>query len=121
MGLFLKNKTQKEEIWANLNSTEELQQALDSNLGNAKVFFKHSTRCGTSIMAIKSFENSWTPNPSTELYYIDVLRQRAVSDELAMRTGVRHESPQVIVLRNDELIYHNSHGDISVREITKLL
>ncbi len=121
MGLFLKEKKQTDSFWIKLMSTDDLRKALAANKETPKIFFKHSTRCGTSIMAIKSFENNWEEMAEVERYYIDVLRQRAVSEELAILTGVKHESPQVIVLLNGNLVYHDSHGDINVREIKKIL
>mgnify|MGYP000852340192 CR=1 FL=1 len=72
--------------------------------------------------AIKSFENNWTTeNTICTLYYLDLLKHRDVSNEIAQLTGVLHQSPQVIVIKGSEIVYSESHGSIDVRRIEQKL
>jgi len=104
--------------------TENSQLDTLIKLSNTKpvLIFKHSTRCGVSRMALKSFEKKYDLNDSQiELYYIDLLNNRAMSNEIAIKFNVLHQSPQVIVLQNEKVVYHDSHYQINVEEIKKVI
>ncbi len=86
------------------------------------LIFKHSTRCGISRMAFKSFERSYDLDETiVDLYYLDILNYRAISNEISDEFNVKHQSPQVIVLKNEKVIYQDSHGGICVKSIKKVL
>lgn len=105
--------------WISVESLEELDRALSSN-EKPKLFFKHSTRCGISVMALKTFEKQWTEtNVDCDLYYVDLLMHRDVSNKLEALTEIKHESPQVLVMINDKLVYNASHSSIDVRQVEK--
>ena len=76
------------------------------------VLFKHDFACHISASAYR--ELAAVPG---EVLLIDVGRQQGLADEVASRTGIEHESPQVIVLRNGQPIYSASHWDISSEEV----
>lgn len=97
--------------WKQVNSVEELVSAV-SNTEKPQLFFKHSTRCAVSAMALNAFESSWT-NEDVDINFIDLLAHRDVSLKLAEMTGIRHESPQVIVIKDREIIYAESHSNIN--------
>ena len=103
--------------WISINSLEGLNSALMGS-EKPKVFFKHSTRCGISVMALKSFEKTFAnSNVDCELYYVDLLRYRDVSNKLEYITSVKHESPQVLVLLNDKILYSASHSSIDAKQL----
>ena len=54
---------------------------------------------------------------SADTYYLDLLSYRNISNLIAEKLGVHHESPQVIVLNKGEVTYDESHLDISVEDI----
>ena len=75
--------------------------------------FKHSTRCGTSSMALRQFESQFeADNTSVKLYFLDLLSFKDISNEIAIRFQVFHESPQLIVLKDGNTIHHSSHHQI---------
>lgn len=82
------------------------------------LLFKHSTRCSISdiahrrIMAPAAFTST-----SIQFYYLDLIRYREISNEIALRFKVHHESPQVLILRDGECVFECSHLDIQVDEI----
>lgn len=118
----LENENKPEINWNYLTDSSELGTLI--KLSNAKpvLIFKHSTRCGISRMALKSFEREYDLNDSQiELYFLDLLNYRALSDEIATRFHISHQSPQVIVLQNEKVVYHESHYQIGVEEIKKAI
>lgn len=107
--------------WINIESVQQLNEVLDINSPKTKLFFKHSTRCSISSMALKFFESDWIGNEDVECYFIDLIAYREVSNELAKQTHVEHQSPQVIVLKEKNVIYNASHQSIDAEKILKLL
>lgn len=103
-----------------MESLQSLDEAILKSSDNslkAVLIFKHSTRCSISAMAKNRFEREWVDNPKIPVYYLDLLKHRDISDAIADRLSVNHESPQVLVVKNGKCIYHASHNVISVKEI----
>ena len=108
--------------WIQVESKDQLIENLAKKQLVYKLFFKHSTRCIISSMALKMFEREWhTDNITVELFFIDLIQFRSVSDELSHLSGVEHQSPQVIVFENNHVIYHASHNNINADQILKLI
>ncbi len=105
----------KEPDWVELNDLYQLDELVTNSFEKIVVIFKHSTRCGVSSMVLKSFKNEYDyPRDRIELYYLDLLAHRDISNEIANRFQVEHQSPQMIVLKNGKAIYSASHQSISV-------
>ncbi len=124
MGLFSAFKSSDKVAfpWIELTSSEQLKQAIESSVEHPVVLFKHSTRCSISSMAKSRFESNWnTELTNVSIYYLDLIELRNISNEIAELTGVEHQSPQAIVLRNKEVIYDASHSEISAKAIENLL
>ena len=122
MGFFTKRTIERKLPWIALESLDQLNQVVKTTHEKPVLLFKHSTRCGVSSMALNSFENLWSASDTLcDLYYLDLLKHRGVSNEIAIITGVQHQSPQVIVLKGDEIIYDASHSSIDVRKIESSL
>lgn len=121
MGLFSFSKKPRPSKlnWINITTVEELKQAIAETENVDGLFFKHSTRCNISAMALNGFENQWEQNEKCELYFIDLIAHRDVSNALSELSGVEHQSPQVIVINKKEAIYTASHNGISARHIKK--
>jgi monothiol bacilliredoxin len=86
------------------------------------LIFKHSTRCGVSRMSLKNFESEYDlDETSIDLYFLDLLKYKSISNEVSLKFKVQHQSPQVIVLKNEKVIYHDSHFSICVNAIKKVL
>lgn len=75
--------------------------------------FKHSTMCGISARAHREVERFLSEHPEQTIYKVEVLEARPVSDYIEDKTGVRHESPQVLVLRDGEVVWHSSHSAVT--------
>lgn len=106
--------------WIDLNDEAQIKaiQALSNE--RAQVIFKHSTRCANSSMAKNRLERSEQPT-GADFYFLDLIRYRSLSDNIARYFSVHHESPQVLVLKNGECIYDESHGSINMEDIVEQL
>src|SRR5215210_730320 len=82
------------------------------------VLFKHSTTCPISARAYREMSRL---NDAPEVALIVVQTARPVSDEVAQRTGVRHESPQAFVLRDGKVVWSASHFDITADEVGRVV
>jgi len=78
------------------------------------ILFKHSTTCPISASAYRQMSKV-----SGDVSLVVVQRARDVSNEVEARTGIRHESPQAIVLRNGEAVWTASHFDITSDAVEK--
>ena len=81
------------------------------------IIFKHSTRCSISLMAKRRLEMERDNFPDTiPLYFLDLIKYREISNQIAQDFQVYHQSPQLLVIKNGECILDQSHGGISVEE-----
>ena len=128
MGLFDKifNSENKESAndknttpWIELKSMEQLDEIEKISEEKTVAILKHSTRCGVSRMVLRMFESDYNLDESepVELYFLDLISYREISNEIAGRFKVHHESPQLIVLKNKEVVHHSSHQSISAEKL----
>src|SRR5690349_14853803 len=105
--------------WNELISEEQLQQIKDKSFDRPQVIFKHSTRCSISSVAKTRLEK-WQPSEDFDFYFLDLIRNRPLSNKIADTFMVHHESPQVLVVKDGECVYDESHLGISLQEILEL-
>lgn len=117
MSWFSKNNDSKEVGWIELDSIEKFNEAIDSSRDKPVVFFKHSTRCSISSMAMSRLEREWDLDDQVDLYYLDLLRYREISNEIADRLTIEHQSPQLIMVKDGRVVYHASHNIIQVEKV----
>ena len=99
--------------WNRLTSVDQLIEIEKESFHQSIAIFKHSTRCGTSSMALRQFERQFEiDNAKVKLYFLDLLSFRDISNEIAIRFQVFHQSPQLIVLKDGNTIHHSSHYQI---------
>ncbi|RMG83048.1 MAG: bacillithiol system redox-active protein YtxJ [Bacteroidetes bacterium] len=108
--------------WIPVTSLEQLDQIAERSRHIPCLIFKHSTRCSISSMAKYRLESDWDiPEDQIECYFLDLIAHRDISNAVAEKFEVWHESPQVILLRDGECVYDASHLDITVDEIKEQL
>lgn len=83
--------------------------------------YKHSTRCPIAAMAHQEIEQLLRERPDAPVWIVDVTVQRALSREVADRTGVEHESPQAILLAGGEVVYEASHFHVRADDLAREL
>jgi len=102
--------------WIYLTNEEQLHQIKASSNTKPQVIFKHSTRCSVSSMAKSRLERSEQPG-DMDFHFLDLIKYRTISNMIAEDFKVYHESPQILVIKNGECIYDESHSGIDMEEI----
>jgi bacillithiol system protein YtxJ len=104
--------------WISLQHLTQLDEIAQSP--GYSIIFKHSTRCSISLMAKRKFELDWSYLPeNTSVYFLDLLQYRNISNGIAERFKVHHESPQLLLIKDGECIYETSHGEISAEDVAE--
>lgn len=112
-------KERKEVEWIPLQDATMLEELDAISAQQPVLIFKHSTRCSISSMTLNRFENACEEHPAFKLYFLDLIANRAVSNEVAIRYGVEHQSPQAILVVDGKAIYDASHTAIDYDELTQ--
>lgn len=101
--------------WTILESADQLD-GIKQKPGYS-IIFKHSTRCSISMMAKRRFEMDGDMlSDEIPIYFLDLIRYRDISGQIAQLFSVHHESPQLLLIKDGECILDQSHGEISVEE-----
>lgn len=100
-------------VWNELTQLKQLDEIIEESAETPVVIFKHSTRCSISRMALKTFEREYAiEEGKAKPYFLDLLEHRDISNEIASRFDVQHQSPQLILIKNGKAVYNTSHSDI---------
>lgn len=102
--------------WSVLESEEQLAAIIGQSYNRPQVIFKHSTRCSVSSLIKTRLERSAVPS-HIDFHYLDLIRYRSVSNKIAEEFNVWHESPQVLLIRNGECVFDESHLAIYMEDI----
>lgn len=97
-----------------INSKELLDAVFLGSFDVPKILFKHSLTCAISSIAYQEMKRL-----AHEVSIIVIQESRDTSREVEMRTGIRHESPQVIIVRNGAAVWNASHGSITASEVER--
>ena len=105
--------------WNELTDLGQLNEIIAISNEKPVAIFKHSTRCSVSRMALKQLENEFNSSDKVTPYFLDLIVHRDISNEIANRFGVTHQSPQLILIKNGKAIYNVSHSDIDAEELSE--
>ncbi len=105
--------------WIELNDLNQLDTIGTASAEGPIVIFKHSTRCSISSTAKSRLERNWDKHDlaHVQAYHLDLIAHRDVSNEIAERFSVHHESPQLLLVHNGEVPYAESHLSITASEL----
>jgi bacillithiol system protein YtxJ len=109
--------------WNELNLTEQLDEINENSKSTKVLIFKHSTRCIISKSALDRLERNWIDEKDSftlKPYLLDLLNHRDISNTIAQKWQIEHESPQVLIIENEKCIYNTSHNGIDYEEIMSL-
>jgi bacillithiol system protein YtxJ len=105
-----------------LQTVDELDAAIAESQQRPVLLFKHSRTCGISCEALDELHAHLSePPPHARYKLITVQSHRPVSDAAATRLGIRHETPQAILLRAGRPVWSASHFRITARELAKAI
>lgn len=115
-------KEEKVLPWLPLTTEAQLETIEDRSKTKTQIIFKHSTRCGISSMVMNQFVASYELTAKDlDLYYLDLLNYRSVSNEVGYKFQVLHESPQLLVIKNGVVVAHQSHGAINSLDLSSFI
>ena len=114
--IFTANKIDVKMDWKVLNDVAVLEEIISRSASRPQVIFKHSIRCSISSVAKGRLDRSDSPS-DVDFYYLDLVNNREISNKIAEIFMIDHESPQVLVIRNGECVYDESHMGINMQEI----
>ena len=104
--------------WIELNGLLQVDSIREKSGEKPLDIFKHSSRCAVSSLVLNKLEKS-ACSPAADFYFLYLIKHRDVSDKIAEEFSVYHESPQILVIRNGECIYDESHFAINMDDIAE--
>ncbi len=120
--LFNTKSTQQEKttskfnfIWRQLEDISQLDAVEQLSEEKLVVIFKHSVSCGISNMVWHQFQNNIDfTNEHIEMLYLDLIANRDISNEITRRFQVLHQSPQILVIQDEEVMHHASCSAVRI-------
>ena len=108
--------------WININNEGSIEEIIEASKEKPQIIFKHSTRCGISSFAKERIENGYDQiKGKADFHYLDLLNYRNISNFIADRLNVIHQSPQIIILKDGEVVHSVTHHSIQAEGIAKFL
>lgn len=115
-------KVSKPEIWFQISTTQEADGVINASKERKQVILKHSNSCGISFFAKKTLDSIPSEElENADLYIVDVIRDRNLAYYLAEKFSIRHESPQLLVLKDEKVTWHGSHSSVSPENLIHAL
>lgn len=108
--------------WHEVASEDDVRKAIEASHNRLVLLFKHSTRCSISAMALERLQRGWDIPPDVvQPWLLDLIQHRDISNAIAERLGVVHQSPQAILLRHGRVVWHASHSAISLAALKQAM
>ena len=109
--------------WNELTSIDQLDQLVDESKERPVLIFKHSTRCSISSTSLGRLERNWKVEEvgAVKPYYLDLISFREISNLIAQKFEVEHQSPQILVIENGKCVFDRSHLEIDYASIKNRL
>jgi len=98
-------------------SLQDFEQILQHSHERPVFLFKHSSVCGVSDCAWDQFNEFAGKEPGAEYWRVLAVEQRALSQAIAQRCEVRHESPQILLFQNGRVSWHTAHWRIRMKAL----
>ena len=123
MGIFssIKNAFSGEglaEYWSVPEEASQIAKVIEDSADRPQLIYKHSYRCSTCMFAKNRIEEiAERIKEQADLHFVDVVNSRPISNRIAEKLDVRHESPQLLLVHQGEAVWHESHGQITSEAI----
>ncbi|MFN6945002.1 MAG: bacillithiol system redox-active protein YtxJ [Cytophagaceae bacterium] len=107
--------------WEEIHEEADLEKINIVSNEQVVLIFKHSTRCAISDTALNRLERSWKDQDAGGIkpFFLDLISHRDISNKIADAYNVKHESPQALLIKNGQCVFHASHLSISFNELVK--
>ena len=108
--------------WNTLTNCNDLARLKEESKTKPVIIFKHSTRCAISSMVVNRLEREWQSEEMDNIvpYFLDLISYRDISNEIANLFNVRHQSPQIIIVRDGIAVFSTSHMEINYRDLKEI-
>lgn len=113
--------TESTQAFTVLDTAAQLEELIAESSVRPVLIFKHSPTCGTSAQAYDSLEMFLQSPGALDVNVVDVLRSRPLSQAIAAKFGVRHESPQVLLLVDGQVLWSGSHWRVNAGDVQKAI
>ena len=108
--------------WEELTSIETLDEIAEISKEKPVAILKHSTSCGISRMVLRQFEQEYDlEEGKVKLYFLDLLSHRDISNRIASKFNVPHESPHLIIIKDGKAVYDASHSEVSAGSLNQFV
>lgn len=102
--------------WKPIKNEEQLNQIIHDSGEEVQLIFKHSTSCNISADALEELKHL-----DCDGWYLDLLSYRSISNKITEVFNIKHQSPQVILIKNGQAIYNESHWRIKSDSLKELI
>lgn len=109
--------------WREISTVEEWNDIVAKSSERGQVILKHSTTCPVSANALQEYEQYLQGNPNEGIDYtlVKVIESRPVSNQITEDLGVKHESPQMIYIKDNAKYWATSHWSVTKAHMTAVL
>ena len=104
--------------WIQITSIDQLDEIKAKSKNKPQLVFKHSFRCSISSMTKNRLERSQQPD-NIDFYFLDLINYRNISNKISEDFNVWHESPQILLIKNGECVFDESHTAIRMEDIVE--
>ena len=104
-----------------LQQDQDLEQLLERSKIDPVLIFKHSTQCSISGHVYRDFTDFTDSTPQLDSAVVLVIENRRLSNAIAERFGIRHESPQALLIKDGRVVWHASHWSITPESLSSAL
>lgn len=119
--MFGRSESKEKDIWNSI-SEYPFPEILKRSENRPQFIYKHSNRCGVCFFAKGEVEDVASDlSDKADFYFLDVIKQREISNEIASSLEVKHESPQLICVENGKASWQLSHNAIQANRIREKL
>jgi bacillithiol system protein YtxJ len=108
-------------MFLELQRDQDLEQLLERSKSDPVLIFKHSTQCSISSEACEEFTRFANSAGDLACAVVLVIENRELSNTIASRLAIRHESPQVIVVKDGRSVWNASHWFITAESLGEAL
>ena len=102
-----------------LTSQNQLDEVVKKSDKKIIILFKHSTRCSISNMVLNRIISSADLSTDISFYCLDLLKYRSLSNQIEKMFKIKHESPQLLLIKKGECLYNAEHNGITVNELNQ--
>ena len=106
-----------------LHDIESVDAAIAESRERPVLLFKHSRYCGVSCEALDELQSHMDGHADSAVTYklVTVQTHRPVSDAIAQRLGLRHETPQAILIKDGKIVWNASHFRITASTLDEVV